>query len=127
MNGITDSRYSIAFGQALSQRLIIRLVEKARRKQAKEALKGSTISGRPSGPANGAINVPGNYVVDAGTVKKKYWELVCDKLNAVQAARNLQRSSATADELQDAERTVQEARKRIYEAEVKFEREASMA
>ncbi|KAH7328447.1 hypothetical protein B0I35DRAFT_403811 [Stachybotrys elegans] len=99
--------------------------EKARRKQAKEALKGTAVGGRPSGPANGVVIVPGNYVVDAGDVKKKYWELVCDKLVAVQAVRNLQKAQVATEELQQAERNVQEVRRRIHEAELKYERETS--
>ena len=98
--------------------------EKARKKMAKESMKTASTGGRPSGPANGAINVPGEYLVDLGSVKKKYWELVCDKLRAVQTVRNLQRQDSTSDELQTAEKGVQEARRRIYEAEMRFQKEA---
>lgn len=93
--------------------------EKAKRRQAKEAIKAA---GKASGPANGAVSVPGDYVVDVGATKKKYWELVCDKLRAVQAVRNLEKTESTSDELLEAERSVQEARRRIHEAEVKFHR-----
>ncbi|KFA81474.1 hypothetical protein S40288_03338 [Stachybotrys chartarum IBT 40288] len=127
-----DSRRAVAAQEMedlaeAKRRLKEKKDEKARRKQVREVLKGTAVGGRPSGPANGTVSVPGNYIVDAGDVKKKYWELVCDKLNAVQAARNLQRSSATAEELREAERSVQEIRKRIHEAELKFEREFSTA
>jgi DnaJ family protein C protein 17 len=80
--------------------------EKARRKMAKEAMKGVSASTRPSGPVNGAVTVPGNYVVDLGNEKKRYWELVCDKLQAVQTVRNLQKLSSSGDELLEAERGV---------------------
>lgn len=95
--------------------------EKARRKLAKELLKAA---GRPAGPVNGVVLVPGDYVADLGAVKKQYWELVCDKLRAVQAARNLSKANATSEELQQAEYDVQEARRRIAEAERRFEQEA---
>lgn len=98
--------------------------EKTRRKQAKEAFKATAKS---TGPANGVVSVPGDYVVDLGTVKKKYWELVCDKLRAVQAVRNLQKLDGTAEELHEAERGVQEVRRQIHEAEVKFHREGAVA
>jgi DnaJ family protein C protein 17 len=105
--------------------------EKARRKQAKESLKGSAVGKRPTGPTNGTVFVPGNYVVDAGADKKKYWELVCDKLQVMQAARNLhaarnlQPPQATAEEVQEAERNVHEVRRMIHEAELKYEAEAA--
>ncbi|KAI9166768.1 Pre-mRNA-splicing factor cwf23 [Paramyrothecium foliicola] len=98
--------------------------EKARRKMAKDAMKGVSAS-RPSGPANGAVNVPGNYVVDLGSEKKRYWELVCDKLQAVQEVRNLQKLDTTSEELAEAERSAQEARKKIQEAELRFQRETA--
>jgi DnaJ family protein C protein 17 len=100
--------------------------EKARRKMAKEAMKGVSGSTRPTGgPANGAVSVPGNYLVDLGDGKKLYWELVCDKLQAVQAVRNLQKADPASELLLEAERSAQEARRRIQEAEVKFQREAT--
>lgn len=111
------------------RRMKERKEEKARKKQAKEALKGSSsgsrggvgVGSKASGPANGAVAVPGNYFADLGTVKKMYWELVCDKLRAVQTARNLQRQDAAAEEVREAEEGVLEARRRIYEAEMKFQ------
>lgn len=99
--------------------------EKARKKQAKESVKASIGASKPTGPDNGAINVPGDYVANLGDVNKKYWELVCDKLRAVQAVRNLRKQAVTAEELQEAEEGVQEARRRIHEAEVKYQREAA--
>ncbi|RFU78033.1 dnaj domain cwf23 [Trichoderma arundinaceum] len=100
--------------------------EKARRKQVKESLKATGAVKKPSGPANGAILVPGDYIADLGTVKKMYWELVCDKLRAVQAVRNLQKLDAMdSQELEEAEREAREARQRIHEAEVKFQQETA--
>ncbi|KAL7791038.1 hypothetical protein V8C37DRAFT_383302 [Trichoderma ceciliae] len=100
--------------------------EKARRKQVKESLKATGAVKKPSGPANGAILVPGDYVVDLGTVKKMYWELVCDKLRAVQALRNLQKLDLTnSQDLEEAERGMREARQRIHEAEIKFQQESA--
>lgn len=102
--------------------------EKARRKQARDVMKttlGST-GNHPTGPANGAVAVPGDYVADVDA-NKQYWELVCDKLRAVQAVRNLQREETTADVLQEAERGVQQARQRIHEAEMKYQQKMPMA
>ncbi|EQK99402.1 hypothetical protein G6O67_006893 [Ophiocordyceps sinensis] len=100
--------------------------EKARRKQAKVSIQASmAAAGKRSGPANGTIDVPGNYLVSVGDVNKKYWELVCDKLRAVQAVRNLQKQAAAPEELQEATQAEQEARRRIHEAEVKYQREAA--
>ncbi|KAM0260271.1 hypothetical protein ACHAQJ_002835 [Trichoderma viride] len=100
--------------------------EKARRKQVKESLKATGAVKKPSGPANGAILVPGDYVVDLGTAKKMYWELVCDKLRAVQAVSNLQKLDVTnSQELEKAEREMRQARQRIHEAEMKFQRDTA--
>lgn len=100
--------------------------EKARRKQAKVSIQASmAAAGKRSGPANGTIDVPGNYLVSVGDVNKKYWELVCDKLRAVQAVRNLQKQAAAPEELQEATQAEQEARRRIHEAEVRYQREAA--
>lgn len=101
--------------------------EKARRKQAKESMKanlGPTV--RPSGPANGAINVPGDYIADLA-VNKQYWELVCDKLRAVQAVRHLEKQETSVEDLQEAEKGVQSARQKIHEAELKYQREMATA
>ncbi|PNY27914.1 Pre-mRNA-splicing factor cwf23 [Tolypocladium capitatum] len=100
--------------------------EKARKRQAKESIKASMGVGKPAGPDNGGVNVPGDYMANLGGVNKRYWELVCDKLRAVQAVRDLQKQAVTtAEELQRAEEGVQEARRRIHEAEVKYQREAA--
>ncbi|KAG8416634.1 hypothetical protein J3458_007204 [Metarhizium acridum] len=99
--------------------------EKARKKQAKESMKATLGSiGKPSGPANGVINVPGDYVADLG-LNKQYWELVCDKLRAIQAVRNLQKEDTPAEILQEAERVVQEVRSKIHEAEVRYQQETA--
>ncbi|KAL7901105.1 hypothetical protein HDV63DRAFT_187664 [Trichoderma sp. SZMC 28014] len=100
--------------------------EKARRKQVKESLKATGAVKKPSGPANGAVIVPGDYLVDTGTAKKMYWELVCDKLRAVQAVRNLQKLDTTnSQELEEAEKEMRQARRRIHEAEMKFQQDAA--
>ncbi|KAL5092575.1 hypothetical protein Trisim1_001128 [Trichoderma cf. simile WF8] len=101
--------------------------EKARRKQVKESLKATGAVKKFSGPANGAVLVPGDYLVDLGSVKKMYWELVCDKLRAVQAVRNLQKLDVTnSEELENAEKEMREARQRIYDAETKFQQNAAV-
>ncbi|KAF4121289.1 DnaJ-like protein subfamily C member 17 [Geosmithia morbida] len=100
--------------------------EKARRKMAKETNKAA---GRPAGvPVNGVVLVPGDYVADlpdGDASKKQYWELVCDKLRAVQAARNLAGSEAAADDIRSAEASVHEARQRISLAEDKYRQETA--
>ncbi|GAO18418.1 hypothetical protein UVI_02046860 [Ustilaginoidea virens] len=101
--------------------------EKARRKLAKESIKatlGST--GKGTGPANGAIDIPGDYVADPG-MNKPYWELVCDKLRAVQAVRNLQKQEYSKEMLQEAEGVVHQARQRIREAELQYQRAKPIA
>lgn len=106
------------------RRLKERKEEKARKKLAKESMKAA---GRPTGPVNGVVLVPGDYVADLGSVKQPYWELVCDKLRAVQAVRDLTNAGAGAEELQQADEGVQEARRRIAEAETKFQQEQATA
>ncbi|KAG5974965.1 hypothetical protein E4U55_007929 [Claviceps digitariae] len=119
--------------------------EKARRRQARESMRttlGSMGMGRPKGPANGVVNVPGDYVAgveDADTQQeqrqeqRRYWELVCDKLRAVQAVRALRRggseeeTTTSADILQEAEQRVQRARQRIHDAEMKYQSEMPTA
>ena len=111
--------------------------EKSRRRQAKESFKAASAAAmgsvagahsyKGSGPVNGAVDVPGDYVADA-SVNKKYWELVCDKLTAVQALRNLQRHHGAVDEeLQRAQQAVDDARVCIQNAEVKYQRETPAA
>ena len=98
---------------------------KARKKQAKESFKASSLGSKPKGPVNGAIGVPGEYLVDVDGKKKMYWELVCDKLRAVQAVRDLQSAGQGAEGLEEAERGVEAARKQIYDAEISFQRQAA--
>ncbi|KOS22452.1 Pre-mRNA-splicing factor cwf23 [Escovopsis weberi] len=106
------------------RRLKERKEEKARRKQVKKSMKATGAVGKASGPANGVVAVPGEYIADLGNVKKMYWELVCDKLRAVQAVRNLQKAGFTdPQQLKQAEDGVLEARRMIYEAEMKFQQE----
>ncbi|KAI6782155.1 DNAJ domain protein Cwf23 [Emericellopsis cladophorae] len=98
--------------------------EKNRRRQAKESMKAA---GRPSGPVNGVVLVPGSYVVNVGAGQKPYWQLVCDKLRAVQNARNVAKmEDAPVDEVQDAERKVQETRRLIAEAENRYRQETAV-
>ncbi|KAF4984541.1 hypothetical protein FDECE_17068 [Fusarium decemcellulare] len=78
-------------------------------------------------PLNGVMNVPGDYSMDFGTDRRLYWELVCDKLRAVQAVRNLQKREATPEEYQEAEKGLLAAKMRIHQAEVKFAEEASVS
>lgn len=92
--------------------------EKARKKLAKESMKAS---GRPTGPVNGVVLVPGDFMVG----QKQYWELVCDKLKAIQNARNLASSDASDQEVQQAEDGVNEARRRIAEAESTFKQQTA--
>lgn len=99
--------------------------EKARRKQAKVSIKASLGGGKSRGPANGTVDVPGDYLVGVGDASKRYWELVCDKLRAVQAVRNLQKQAAPPEELQKATQAELEARRRIHEAEAKYQRETA--
>ncbi|KAF7546301.1 hypothetical protein G7046_g9338 [Stylonectria norvegica] len=82
---------------------------------------------RPREPLNGVIVVPGDYVVDLGTSRRKYWELVCDKLRAVQAVRNLQKREATPEEQQQAEQGVRDAKLQMHQAEVKFAEETTVS
>lgn len=97
--------------------------EKARRRMAKESNKAA---GRPkSGPVNGVVMVPGDYVA-GGEVDRKYWELVCDKLRAVQAARDAAaEAGAEQDKVRDAEARVLEARRRIALAEDTFRQQTA--
>ncbi|CAH0026926.1 unnamed protein product, partial [Clonostachys rhizophaga] len=82
------------------RRIKERKEERARKKQAKESMKAS---GQPKGPANGVVLVPGDYVVETGTTTKQYWELVCDKLRAVQAVKNINQEDAGSDQSRKAE------------------------
>lgn len=108
------------------RRLKERKDEKARRKQAKEQMKANSLYKKQAkGPANGAVAVPGEYLVDVNGEKKTYWELVCDKLRAVQAVRSLQQADDQADALQEAELGVSQAKQRIYDAEITFQRQAA--
>nr|CEG04307.1 unnamed protein product [Fusarium clavum] len=109
-----------------------RLREEEEQRQAAAAqesrMAAETTDGKPApGPVNGAMNVPGDYSVDFGTEQKLYWELVCDKLRAVQAVKNLQQNQATPEEYQQAEQGLLEAKTRIHQAEVRFAEQASVS
>lgn len=95
--------------------------ERTRRRLAKDAMK---TAGKPSGPVNGVVLVPGDFVAHGqGDAKRKYWELVCDKLRAMQELRNLQSQAGTAQQVEEAERGVQEARRKIQHAETTYQAE----
>lgn len=100
--------------------------EKFLRKSRKAATTGDGKL-QPPAPLNGVIVVPGDYVFDLGTERRKYWELVCDKLRAVQAVRNLSKRESTYEEQEEAQNGLQEAKLRIHQAEVKFAEEKSAA
>ncbi|KAM5351422.1 hypothetical protein ACJ41O_004145 [Fusarium nematophilum] len=99
--------------------------EKFLRKSRKAA--GATDDRQAPEPLNGVMNVPGDYSMDFGTERRLYWELVCDKLRAVQAVRNLKNGEATPEEYQAAEKGLLAAKMRIHQAEVKFAEEASFS
>lgn len=95
--------------------------EKFLRKSKKAAAAAATGDVKHSSePLNGVMNVPGTFAVDFDTERRLYWELVCDKLRAVQAVRDLKNREATPEEYKDAERGLLEAKMRIHQAEVKF-------
>lgn len=104
------------------RRIKERKEEKARKKQAKESMKAA---GKPSGPVNGVVLVPGDYLVDLGTAKKQYWELVCDKLRAVQAAKDITKAHPDSKESEQADLAVRQIRQQIADAENKFRLETA--
>ncbi|PFH60664.1 hypothetical protein XA68_10576 [Ophiocordyceps unilateralis] len=99
--------------------------ERARRKQAKDAIRPWLVvdGGSSLGPTNGLVDVPGDYPV--GADGKCYWELVCDKLRAVQALRNFRKRGDADAEVQEAETKLLEVRAKIHEAEVKYQQESA--
>ncbi|KAJ2978301.1 hypothetical protein NQ176_g3887 [Zarea fungicola] len=113
------------------RRLKERKEEKARRRQAKEKIKASPMyRSQAKGPANGAVAVPGEYLVDVDGEKRMYWELVCDKLRATQALRDLEKAteadiSDLPDALSRALSHVTKAKHRIHEAETAFQRQTA--
>ncbi|KAF4979650.1 hypothetical protein FZEAL_4207 [Fusarium zealandicum] len=99
--------------------------EKFLRKSRKTA---ETSDSKPtSAPLNGVMNVPGDYPMDFGTERRLYWELVCDKLRAVQTVRNLKKGETETEDYQQAEQELLAAKTRIHQAEVKFAEEASVS
>ncbi|KAM6539876.1 hypothetical protein FALCPG4_001630 [Fusarium falciforme] len=92
-------------------------------RKAAEAADGA----KTSEPLNGVMNVPGDFSMDFGTERRLYWELICDKLRAVQAVRNLQKENVTTKEYDEAEKALLEAKMRIHQAEVKFAEQASVS
>ncbi|KPM41513.1 hypothetical protein AK830_g5011 [Neonectria ditissima] len=96
-------------------------------RKSRKAAAGAGDKTQPQEPRRSVIVVPGDYVVDLGAERRKYWELVCDKLRAVQAVRNLSKRESTPEEYDEAQKGLQEARQRIHQAEVKFAEEKSAA
>ncbi|KAF7542679.1 hypothetical protein G7Z17_g11370 [Cylindrodendrum hubeiense] len=96
-------------------------------RKSRKAAAASDGKSQPQGPLNGVIVVPGHYVFDSGTERRKYWELVCDKLRAVQAVRNLGKQESTPEQQEEAQKGLLEAKLRIHQAEVKFAEETSAA
>ncbi len=112
------------------RRLKERKEEKARRKQAKERAKASPFYNKQEkGPANGAIDVPGDYTVEIDGERKMYWELVCDKLRARQALTDLNQKEDALhvqnDAMQGLEQAMSTAKQRIYDAELTYQRQAA--
>ncbi|RSL97925.1 hypothetical protein CDV31_012824 [Fusarium ambrosium] len=103
--------------------------DEAREKFLRKSRKATeTVDGaKSSEPLNGVMNVPGDFSMDFGIERRLYWELVCDKLRAVQAVRNLQKGNATTEEYQEAEKGLLAAKMRIHQAEVKFAEQASVS
>ncbi|KAF4585673.1 DNAJ domain protein Cwf23 [Ophiocordyceps camponoti-floridani] len=109
------------------RRLQAKKDEKARLKQVRETLKPhlTVDGGNKSGPAGGAVDVPGEYC--AGPDDKCFWELVCDKLRAIQHVRDVKKRGTAEGELVEAERKLLEVRNRIHEVEIKYQREQTSA
>jgi DnaJ family protein C protein 17 len=103
--------------------------DEAREKFLRKSRKAAEASdGKPApGPINGVIDVPGDFSVDFGADQKYYWELVCDKLRAVQAVRDLRQKEGTPEEYQQAEQGLLDAKTRIHQAEVRFAEHASVS
>ncbi|KAF4338572.1 pre-mRNA-splicing factor cwc23 [Fusarium beomiforme] len=97
--------------------------EKFLRKSRKAA---EATEGKVPRPLNGVMDVPGDFPVDFGTERRMYWELVCDKLRAVQTVRNLRKKEATPEDYQQAEQGLLDAKTRIHQAEVRFAEQASV-
>ncbi|KAH7170407.1 hypothetical protein EDB81DRAFT_163190 [Dactylonectria macrodidyma] len=96
-------------------------------RKSRKAAAASDGKPQPREPLTGVIVVPGDFVYDSGVERRKYWELVCDKLRAVQAVRNLSKGESTPEEQEQAQNGLQEAKLRIHQAEVKFAEEQSAA
>ncbi|OAA77702.1 Heat shock protein DnaJ [Akanthomyces lecanii RCEF 1005] len=110
------------------RRLKERKEEKARRKESKDRVKASPLFKKQGkGPANGAIDVPGDYLVDIGGEKKMYWELVCEKLRARQALTDMNKKEDMPDEqdvvMEGLQQTMSTAKQRIYDAEIAYQRQ----
>ncbi|KAL3964572.1 hypothetical protein ACCO45_001576 [Purpureocillium lilacinum] len=93
--------------------------EKTRRRQAREEMKASLGSGLPRGRPTAPSRCRGTTTSRAratATLEKK-----------VLGARGTEsaKGEATEEELQDAEKGVQDARRRIFDAEAKYQRETA--
>lgn len=109
------------------RRLKERKDEKARRKQAKEQLKANPLyKKQPKENENGKIAVPGDFTVEIDGDKTKYWELVCEKLRVTQQLRDLEKEGV-AENILEAQQATGTARKRIYEAELAYQRQSGAA
>ncbi|PHH70896.1 hypothetical protein CDD82_6858 [Ophiocordyceps australis] len=100
--------------------------DKARKRQVRQSIKtwAGPAANRTAaaGPPNGTVDVPGSYRIDLadGTGSRQYWQLVCDKLRAVQALRNLQKNGTLAQAVDEAEtQAVDETETRVREAETR--------
>ncbi|KGQ10310.1 Pre-mRNA-splicing factor cwc23 [Beauveria bassiana D1-5] len=110
------------------RRLKERKEEKAKRKEAKERMKSSSLyKKQEKGPANGAVDVPGDYAVEVDGQRKMYWELVCEKLRARQALTDMDQMGNGPDMqddiMQGLQQTMSTAKQRIYDAELAYQRE----
>ncbi|KAM3429718.1 hypothetical protein MY1884_002603 [Beauveria asiatica] len=110
------------------RRLKERKEEKAKRKEAKERMKSSSLyKKQEKGPANGAVDVPGDFAVEIDGQRKMYWELVCEKLKARQALTDMDQMGNGADMqddiMQGLQQTMSTAKQRIYDAEIAYQRE----
>lgn len=101
-----------------------RFLRKSKKAAAAAAAAGADDDEQRNEPLHGMIQVPGDYDVDFGEERKRYWELVCDKLKAVQAVRNLSKGAPTEDEQDRARQALRQAKMRMHRAEVKYAEES---
>ncbi|OAA67404.1 Heat shock protein DnaJ [Cordyceps fumosorosea ARSEF 2679] len=112
------------------RRLKERKEEKAKRREAKERMKASSVYNKKAkGPANGAVDVPGDFVIEIDGGRKMYWELVCDKLRARQAISDMGKEEKPDphDAMDALQQIMTTAKQRIYDAELAYQRETGTA